>query len=177
MDWCVLFDSGAKWPFIMERITEIMWGELHEEKSVTILLDDLCTAGQGNILLRGLGFTLYYDVYSFDARQSEPWQSETIASVFLFHDDVESDAQDDFNRLSLSYLLASRPSSDIDVFLALVERVATAFQGRLVYNGRPATVVDIRKDFVFCVDFLLKEWGEEPGSESLRIMIEENHKS
>jgi hypothetical protein len=108
---------------------------------------------------------------------SEAWQSETITDVSLFRDDEESDAQKDFDRIALGYLLATRPSSDIDVFLALVERVLAAFQGRLVYNGQPVTLVEIRKEFASCVDFLMKEWGEEPGSESLAIMIQENYKS
>jgi hypothetical protein len=33
----------------------------------------------------------------------------------------------------------------------------------------------VQSDWDKSHDFLLKEWGEEPGSESLRRMIEEAH--
>ena len=70
--------------------------------------------------------------------------------------------------------MAIRPSSDIDLFLDLVEKVAFEFGGTIEYAGRVMIISEIRSEFVSCVDSLLKEWGEEPGSESLAIMIEEN---
>lgn len=150
-----------------------MGDDFHEEKLVTVRLTSSCSAGAGNLLFRKLGFNLHYDVYAFAASHAEPWQSDQIADVSLYSDDVEVDAQDDFDQIVMSFLLASRPSSDIDLFLTLVERVSFEFGGTIEYAGRVMTISDIRSEFKSCVDSLLKEWGEEPGSESLALMIEE----
>lgn len=149
--------------------------EFHEEKLVTVRLTSSCSAGAGNLLFRKLGFNLHYDVYALAASHAEPWQSDQIADVSLYFDGAEVDAQDDFDQIVMSYLLASRPSSDIDLFLDLVEKVTSEFDGTFEYTGREMTIRDVRSEFVSCVDSLLKEWGEEPGSESLAIMIEENY--
>jgi hypothetical protein len=152
-----------------------MTSEFHEEKLVTVRLAGRCTAGAGNIAFRKLGFNLHYDVYAFAASHAEPWQSDQIADVDLYFDGAEVDAQDDFDQVVMRYLLASRPSSDIDLFLDLVEKVSSEFGGTLEYAGREMTKSDVRGEFVSCVDSLLKEWGEEPGAESLAMMIEENY--
>ena len=152
-----------------------MVDDFHEDKLVTIRLTSSCSAGAGNLLFRKMGFNLHYDVYAFAASHAEPWQSDQIADVSLYSDDVEVDAQDDFDQIVMSFLLASRPSSDIDLFLNLVERVTSEFGGTIEYAGRVMTIGDIKSEFMSCVDSLLKEWGEEPGSESLALMIEDKY--
>lgn len=152
-----------------------MGDDFHEEKLVTVRLTSSCSAGAGNLLFRRMGFNLHYDVYAFAASHAEPWQSDQIADVSLYSGDVEVDAQDDFDQIVLSFLLASRPSSDIDLFLNLVERVTSEFGGTIEYAGRVMTISDIRSEFMSCVESLLNEWGEEPGSESLALMIEEKY--
>ncbi|MEH6448307.1 MAG: hypothetical protein V7765_06515 [Oleispira sp.] len=152
-----------------------MWGDLHESKNINISLSETIGAGKGNRLFRELGAILHYDVYSFEASENEIWQSESILDIELRRDGVEVDAQDDFNQIILFYLLASRPSSDQTKALNLVSKVISTFNGNASYLGQPFSVDSVQGNWDEANDFLLKEWGEEPGSESLRRMIEENH--
>ena len=152
-----------------------MWGELHEVKQVNLKLPTTCTAGNGNLLFRRLGFTLHYDVYSYGAEEKEQWQSESLSGVNLLFDGKDVDAQEDFNEIELQYFLATRPSSDIDEFLNILEKTRAEFNGVICYQSCQCSVRKIKTNFVECVDYLLKEWGEEPGAKSLAVMIHENH--
>lgn len=67
-----------------------MWGELHESKSVSLHLPRIWSAGEGNIIFKKLGATLFYDVYSFEAEAFDEWQSETLAGVQQYLVSVES---------------------------------------------------------------------------------------
>jgi len=152
-----------------------MWGELHEEKEVIVALPREYTAGEGNRLFKELGATLNYDVYSFDAPQSEDWQSDAILHSTLYSKGEEVDAQDDFNEIKVIYPFATRPSSDQSKALLLIKEIIEKFKGIATYQGQAFNIESTQKDWDKCNDFLLKEWGEEPGSKSLRIMIEENY--
>jgi|GEM_PF-2678267 len=152
-----------------------MWGDLHEKKDIKIALPKAIEAGVGNRLLRELGAMLHYDVYSFEARESEVWQSRSLLYIELRMNEVEVDAQEDFNQIVVSFPLATRPSSDQSQALELVEKLIKKFNGNATYQGSPFSKESVQKDWDTCNDFLLKEWGEEPGSESLRRMIEESY--
>lgn len=152
-----------------------MWGELHEEKEIVIALSEPIDAGIGNRLFRELGATLHYDVYSFDAQCSESWQSESILHIQLFAGGEEVDAQEDFDAIHASYPLATRPSSDQSTALRLLSNIIAKFNGLACYQGQSFSVQAIQSDWDSCNSDLLKEWGEEPGSQSLRRMIEENY--
>jgi len=159
----------------MRKELPTMWGELHEEKIVEIILDCTINAGKANRIFRELGAELFYDVYAFKAQENESWQSETLLGITLKLDGVEVDAQDDFNKIEASFLFASRPSSDQSKALALIEKLLMMFNGKGIYEGCAFTASDVQKDWDCCSDFLLKEWGEEPGSKSLAIMIHESY--
>jgi len=151
-----------------------MWGELHESKQIEIALPETISAGKANRLFRELGATLHYDVYSFEAESSELWQSDLL-HIELKKDENVVDAQDDFNQIIAIYLLASRPSNDQPKALKLITKIVTEFNAIANYQGCPFLEQSVQEDWDNCNDYLLKEWGEQPGSESLRIMIEENH--
>ena len=104
-----------------------MWGELHESKKLTLVLPGKIQAGKANRMFNELGATLYYDVYSFEAEHSESWQSKTLLSIALKLNGNEVDAQDDFNQIDVTYLLAYRPSSDQSTALALIEKLIKKF--------------------------------------------------
>ncbi len=159
----------------MRKELSAMWGELHEEKTVEIILDSTINAGKANRIFRELGAELFYDVYAFEAKENENWQSETLLGITLKLNGIEVDAQDDFNQIDASFLFASRPSSDQSKALALIEKLLMVFNGKGIYKGCDFTVSDVQKDWDCCSDFLLKEWGEEPGSKSLAIMFHENY--
>ncbi len=152
-----------------------MWGYLHEEKKIIIELPAEIEAGKGNRLLRELGATLHYDIYGFDAKFSEVWQSDSILHLHLFKEGIEVDAQDNFDEIHICYPLATRPSSDQPPTLELMSKIIGTFGGLASYQGQSFSAQTVLDDWDKCNSFLLKEWGEEPGSHSLRRMIEENH--
>lgn len=152
-----------------------IWGELHESKQVEIILPKVISAGEANRLFRELGATLDYDAYSFYAENPEPWQDDCVLSVDLLKNSIEVDAQDDFDQINAIYLFASNPSCNQTEALNIIEKMIVAFNGKAKYEGYPFTRDNVQTDWDSCNDYLLKEWGEEPGSESLQIMIEENY--
>ncbi len=152
-----------------------MWGELHEEKEIIISLCKTIEAGKANRLFRELGAELHYDVYDFPAASYEGWQSESLLHVSLFCNGKEVDAQDNFNGISLAFPFAVRPSSDQKKALNLISQVIAKFNGVATYQEQEYSVSLVQTDWDLCNDFLLKEWGEEPGSQSLAIMIAENY--
>ncbi|WP_444957793.1 hypothetical protein [Microbulbifer sp. ZKSA002] len=152
-----------------------MWGELHEVKKIVVKLPESIEAGKGNRLLRELGATLHYDVYSFEANSSEIWQSDSVLYLHLFKEGSEVDAQDNFDEIHIFYPLATRPSSDQLLALELSSNIISKFGGSASYQDQSFSVQGVQAEWDKCNSFLLKEWGEEPGSHSLRRMIEENH--
>lgn len=150
-----------------------MWGDLHEEKVITASLSKTIEAGEGNRLFRELGAKLHYDVYDFPAFSHENWQSESLLHVTLLLDGEKVYAQEDFNGFLLHYPLAARPSSDQQTALKLIVVVVNKFGASAIYNGHVFSESAVQSDWDSCNGFLLKEWGEEPGSKSLSIMIQE----
>lgn len=152
-----------------------MWGELHEEKEISVSLSEAIEADKGNRFFRELGAQLHYDVYDFPAASYENWQSESLLHVTLLFNGKEVDAQEDFNGISLAYPFAVRPSSDQQKALNLINQIIAKFDGSATYQDQEFSVASVQADWDSCNDFLRKEWGEEPGSKSLAIMIEENY--
>lgn len=152
-----------------------MWGELHEEKEIDVSLSEPIEAGKANHFFRELGAQLHYDVYDFPAASYENWQSESLLHVTLLFNGKKVDAQENFNGILLAYPFAVRPSSDQQKALNLINQVIAKFDGWATYQGQEFSTDSVLVDWDSCNDFLLKEWGEEPGSKSLAIMIEENH--
>jgi len=152
-----------------------MWGELHESKDIFVSLPEMIDAGKANRIFRELGATLHYDVYSFEAEKSENWQSESILYIELRAKGKEVDAQEDFDEIHISYHLATRPSSDQTLALEKISKIIKGFSGDASYQGKKFNPDDVQNDWDSCNNYLLKEWGEEPGSSELRRMIEENY--
>ena len=151
-----------------------MWGDLHEMKEIELQLDTAVNPGSANRVLRSLGFALHYDIYSYDSPGPNNWQSESLLYVSLFLDTEEVDAQSRFDRIVFHYPFATRASSDQPIALDLVESVAKETGADILYNGSRYIREATQSDWDECAAFLLREWGEEPGSLELRRMIEEN---
>jgi hypothetical protein len=151
-----------------------MWGELHEEKDVLVSLPRTVEAGKANRLFKELGATLHYDIYAFPATKYENWQSQSLLHVTLLNNGTEIDAQENFNAMSLVYPFAVRPSSDQSRALNLIKEIIGKFNAIATYQGKEFSVNSVQSDWDLCNDFLLKEWGEEPGSKELARMICEN---
>jgi len=155
-----------------------MTDSFHEEVAVELRLDTTLSAGALNRALRGLGFKLDYDVYSMsrpDEGAHPVWQSECLVEVELLRGGEPVDAQDGCDTLRLVYPLATIDSSMTDPFLGAVDAVKAAFGGSLLLAGELVTTSDVSAYMTACITKLMEEWGEEPGSESLRLMIEANY--
>lgn len=151
--------------------------EFYEEVAVTLALAEAVSAGRLNRILRDLGATLYYDVYSFDRPDKHPrWQSEAFASVDLTLNGERADAQDGADTIRVSYPLATVPSTFIGPYVELVYTLADRLDGVPVhYDGRPITAPELTVELERMVTELMTEWGEEPGSQTLVMMIESQY--
>lgn len=151
--------------------------QFHQIVSVLVHFGKLHSPGEVNRIFKTLGAKLHYDVYGFDRLEKGPvWQSESYAYITLFRDQNEVDAQDSSDSVELQYPLATIGSEYIEKFADLAVRVAEAFNTQPKINGE---TVDRQSIISLCEDLasdLMSEWGEEPGSRTLRILIESNYR-
>ncbi|MBY5991154.1 hypothetical protein [Ferrimonas balearica] len=154
-----------------------MWGELHEEKTVCVMLPSVWCAQEGHRVFSELGATLFDDVYGFalNPEEVEDWQSETLLDIVLMFKGREVTHSDKFDQVVLSYLFASRPIADQCRALELIEALVSMLGGIANYGNEAFSMEAVRRDWDRCNEFLYEQWREEPGSEQLAIMIEENY--
>ncbi|MDX8396491.1 MAG: hypothetical protein R8K22_08770, partial [Mariprofundaceae bacterium] len=57
-------------------------------------------------------------------------------------------------------------------FSDVVRQIQGKLGGRLCFKKQEINVIEIVPKLTKCVTFLMNEWGEEPGSESLQVLIE-----
>ncbi|WP_299843672.1 hypothetical protein [uncultured Paracoccus sp.] len=151
-----------------------MPADFFEEVPVVLKLDSPRSAGELNRVLRELGATLDYDVYNFDRSEKHPiWQSESYALIDLAIGGQRADAQDGADQITVSYPMATIPSTYIARFVDLVLALAGRLGATVLYCGEPVDRGQMITELDKIVTSLMTEWGEEPGSESLAIMIEE----
>lgn len=134
------------------------------------------SAGRVNRIIKEAGGTLSYDVYGFKRTDKAPvWQSGSYLYLSLYSDGERVDAQEAADKIVLEYPMATIGSEFISKFADVAEKLASAFEVKALLNGK---VCDRDGLIAHCEDIvsrLMSEWGEEPGSESLRIMIEQNY--
>ena len=150
----------------------------HERVSIAIRLGRTAPPGELNQQMKGLGFTLDYDVYSMPRPESAPyanWESRQLAVVYLYKDGNEVDAQDECDTVELRYPLATINSAHVEPFLRTLEATHARLGGSLLLSNAPTTVEAVSQHITQCITDLLENWGEEPGSKSLRRMIMESH--
>lgn len=148
-----------------------------EEVSVVLKPIGVLSPGALNRTLRELGATLDYDVYNFDRIGKYPiWQSESFAMIDLFKSGQRVDPQSATDEIRVSYPMATIPSNYIVKFVDVVFALATRLETRVLFGEKAVNVHELVTELDKIVTFLLEEWGEEPGSESLAIMIEEQVK-
>lgn len=143
--------------------------------SVSFKLGKQYSAGEINRILKEAGATLHYDVYGYKRSNKGPiWQSESYIYVTLFCKGKEVDAQESIDKIELQYPMATISSEYISKFVDAVMELASIFDVAALLNGKPS---DKKSLISYCeniVTVLMNEWGEEPGSKSLRILIEQN---
>lgn len=132
--------------------------------------------GKINRIFKSLGATLHYDVYGFNRLEKGPiWQSESYVYTTLFLEGIEVDAQEESDSVELQYPLATIGSEYIEKFAELVERVAAAFDSEALLDGKPTNKKSIISWCENLTSNLMDEWGEEPGSQTLRMLIESSY--
>ena len=148
----------------------------HQEKKISLKFERTVESGELNRVLRSLGFKLFYDVYGMERKdKSEDWQSETYMDIETLYSGELVDAQDNCNELFLVYPLATIDSSFIELFANLTGEIKNKLGGKLTFEGKEVSPNDIVDIFTGYVTELMNEWGEEPGSMSLSIMIEREY--
>ena len=153
-----------------------MQDEFHQMVDVELVLLDIVSAGKLNRIFKENGATLSYDVYSFEKQdQSFDWQSDSYIYCRLFLNNDEVDAQDSVDKLILSYPLATIGSEYIPIFVDKVRKLADALGGSLYLDSKPISDTNLTEYFDSCVTSLMENFGEEPGSKSLAILIESNY--
>lgn len=148
----------------------------HQIISIFLELEEKYPSGHINRVMKETGATLHYDVYGYDRTDKGPvWQSESYIYVALFCNGHGVDAQSSVDKIELQYPLATIGSEYISKFADTAIELASELNCRLLLNGEE---IDRNALITYCENMateLMSEWGEEPGSETLRILIEQNY--
>lgn len=127
------------------------------------------------------GFASEDDFYYLNRRDKiAPWQSSSLVevSIFLEHaavygtqEDIKEQGDLLWDELHAEYLFATLPRCCIGEFLDIAFRLAEAFNLGVWYGGKCVSKSAAMSAFLQIADQLVKE-VDEPGSESLRILIQ-----
>ena len=148
----------------------------HQTVEVELVLPSIVQPGRSNRLFKELGAYLNYDVYSFKRKAAGPeWQSESFIHVHLFLNGEKVDAQDSIDRVVLRYPLATIGSEYISEFANQACTIAKVFCSAIKLFGVEVTDAELIAYCESCVSDLMENFGEEPGSRNLAILIESNY--
>jgi hypothetical protein len=148
---------------------------LHEAEDVVLQSDTYRPCTPLWTMFTERGFTLYQDVFALD-RPKKPripvWQSETIVSVHVFSDDKEIyEPEDQWNRVVLTYLLATQPRIGIPVFARQASEISAHLGLPMMFRGKIVALEELEKHLNRFADELTARLGE-PGSEDVAILIQ-----
>ena len=144
-----------------------------QEIIVQVILKEVNSAGQVNRILKSAGAKLFYDVYGFERADIAPeWQSECFADVHLYLDGETVDARDSVDRVDLIYPMASIGTEYIQKFCTLVDDIALRFEATAKVDGNEISGRDLLSYLDVVATQIMTDWGEEPGSKALAILIE-----
>lgn len=149
----------------------------HQIVSVFLELGERYSSGAINRIMKETGATLHYDVYSFERAEKGPvWQSESYVYIALFCDENEVDAQDSADKIELQYPMATISSEFILKFVDVAVDLSSQFNASLTFDGKPIGRSELVSYCEGLATSLMSEWGEEPGSKSIRVLIEQHYK-
>ncbi|MBK8287034.1 MAG: hypothetical protein IPK97_20410 [Ahniella sp.] len=144
-----------------------------QEVPFQIALPKPIGSGELNMIMKSAGIELFYDVYAKRrGDKGASWQSETFANVDTLLYGERSDAQEGCDALLLSYPLATIDASYIPKFARLAAELSSSFGVPISYEGKAVDESGIVEILCQKATKLMQEWGEEPGSKTLRILIE-----
>lgn len=134
--------------------------------------------------LRARGFKSEDDFYElFRKGKCEPWQSTAVLTLSVFQsgatiyeteEDIAESGGTTWDELHCEYLLATLPRECIELMLNELSVLCTCFDLRMAYDGQAIEVEDLRSKLNSIADNLAKTL-DEPGSEALRILIQQQY--
>lgn len=157
----------------MNEINELIYS--NEEKKVWLRSRTPKSSSELWKLLRKLGFTRHYDIFSLDRKADkdlEIWQSETIVRVSVFYGNRAVYFKDEkfYDAIQLSYLLLNLPMNYISVFTKTVEKVSEELNLPVEYNGDIISEIELKEDLMKSADEFAEKVAE-PGSETAAMLI------
>lgn len=160
-----------------------MGDEYHELKVIRLCANEPKSRRDLHVFLKGRGFVSMDDFYFIDRPDKpEPWQAISVISVHVFHQgtavyETEKDIAESpglWDELRVEYLLATLPRSFIETYAVECQALVAQFDLRMDLNGDPLEPDQLRPTLDKIADELTAQL-DEPGSESLRILIELSH--
>lgn len=147
---------------------------LHEAEDVVLRSENDRPCGALWKLLRAQGFTLHEDVFSFDRPTNPPlpiWQSDAFVEVDICNNETElHDPEDKWNKILLTYLLATQPRSGIPVFSRKASDISASLALPMTLRGKVVGAEELEECLNRFADELAVQVGE-PGSEDVAIVI------
>ena len=147
--------------------------KLHEQEIFTIDF----AAIEGNSVIEHfdrIGARFMDDFFSAPVEDAKPWQSVSAwsASCHLQGEQVYPD-ESRVDRIDFSYLFASTPFHYVMPFNRVLKMTISAFSANLSYRDKRIEPGDVPKIALGWLEDLRSELAEEPGNESLAILIQD----
>ena len=125
-------------------------------------------------VFKSCGFTLHDDVVSLDRKgRVPPWQHSSVVEVEVQRngEEVFGFEEGEWDSIELKYLFASLPFELVDEFVECVMAVAEQLGVTPTRHGKEVTADDLRQGFAAVREELIRETGDDAGSEGLAIFI------
>ncbi|HEX9996860.1 MAG TPA: hypothetical protein VGB45_06935 [Abditibacterium sp.] len=154
----------------------------HEREDVQIIPSDSRSCAELWPLLKMAGFTQQHDVWSLRRRGDIPnGQSDGCGTVSIFDGDeelyldeeeiIELGEEAKWDKIEISYLLASLPEQQIESFVNAVSTLSTALQIPLIYEGQQFSSKELQEKFQSFCRYLDEEYGGA-GSKTIQHFID-----
>lgn len=152
----------------------------HEKEVITLVAGEPQSRQELHVFLTGRGFTSEDDFYYLARRDvPKPWQSISVMTVHVANRGLDSCEIEDagevktglWEELSVDYLMATLPAPFIQKCAAECKSLAARFDLRIKLANIPVKPGGLLPALQQIADNLTAEL-DEPGSESLRILIE-----
>ncbi len=156
------------------RYTLMDYSYLHEVELVELVAATPRSVVALVPVLKSCGFTFHDDVVSLDRNgRIPPWQHSSVVEVEIQRDgkEVFGFERGQWDSIQLKYLFASLPFDLVDEFLKAVIAVADQLGITPTRHGRNVTADDLKKAFSEVREELIRETGDDAGSEGLAIFI------
>jgi hypothetical protein len=125
-------------------------------------------------VFKSCGFTFHDDVVSLVRKgRVPPWQHSSVIEVEVQRngEEVFGFKEGEWDSIQLKYLFASLPFELVDKFFESAMAVADQLGVTPTRHGKVVTADDLRLAFAAVREELLRETGDDAGSEALAIFI------